>query len=479
MSVEDIDVIVVGAGAAGLACALHAAKAGARVLVLEKDRRIGGTLHLSGGHLAAAGTPEQAAVGIEDSPQRHLQDIERISGGSARTDLVTQVVEHAADTLSWLNAAGFRNAPGTPRTVYGHEPYRTPRTVYGVDEGASILAALTRELDQHQDHLTLVTAAPVSGLVLEADRVVWVEAWVDGREQVLRSGAVVVATGGYGADPELFAELEGAPLVSAAARTSTGDGLHLGLAVGAALQGQGSYLSTFGGLPDPTNPGRANWHDRLLLTSERAPVEIYVDRHGARWVAEDEPSIDEKERALVHLDQQTFWVVLDQDGMRATEHGPARWVGHTPAELSQAANHRVGVHAAETLSGLAALAGIDPAGLIDTVGRYNEAVALGRDEDFGRQYLPAPIARGPFYAIRNHAITLITFTGLDIDAQCAVRSEQGEAIAGLYAVGEVIGAGATCGNSFCSGMLLTPALTLGRLLGTRLGHEALSDAGKM
>ena len=134
------------------------------------------------------------------------------------------------------------------------------------------------------------------------------------------------------------------------------------------------------------------------------------------------------------------------------------------------ANARPGVHAAATLSELADLAGISAAGLIETVARYNAAVAAGADPDFGRRHLPAPIATGPFYAIRNHAITLVTFQGLDIDASCAVRSDSGATIPGLYAVGEVIGAGATCGNSFCSGMLLTPALTLGRLLGQRLAR---------
>lgn len=130
------------------------------------------------------------------------------------------------------------------------------------------------------------------------------------------------------------------------------------------------------------------------------------------------------------------------------------------------------MHAADSLTELAGLAGIDPAGLVAGVGRYNDAVALGRDDDFGRTHLPRPIARGPFYAIRNHAITLITFAGVDIDTDCAVRSAGGGTIPGLFAVGEVIGAGATCGNSFCSGMVLTPALTLGRLLGERLGELA-------
>ena len=61
--------------------------------------------------------------------------------------------------------------------------------------------------------------------------------------------------------------------------------------------------------------------------------------------------------------------------------------------------------------------------------------------------------------------------GLDIDGTFAVRDEAGARIPGLYAVGEVIGAGATCGNSFCSGMLVTPALTFGRLLGERLAQQ--------
>ena len=121
-------------------------------------------------------------------------------------------------------------------------------------------------------------------------------------------------------------------------------------------------------------------------------------------------------------------------------------------------------------TGLPDLAGIDAAGLIDTVDAYNEAVESGHDPAHGRTYLPAPIAAAPFYAVRNHAITLVTFQGLDVDASFAVRDESGDPIPGLYAVGEVIGAGATCGNSFCSGMLVTPALTFGRLLGADLGR---------
>jgi fumarate reductase flavoprotein subunit len=469
------DVVVVGAGTAGLPCAVHAAQGGARVLLVEKESQIGGTLHISGGHMAAAGTRRQAARGIEDSVDEHLDDIRRISQGTAREDLIRLTVDHAAETVDWLDERGFAFAPETPRIVYGHEPYRKARTYYGKDEGMSILDILRAELAtaQAEHDLTVWTNTPVTELRVDADgRVRGVSVFRRGEEIEIDASAVVLATGGFAAEHELFAELEGAPLVSAGYKTSTGDGLHLGMAIGARLQGQGTYLPTFGGLPDPRTPGRANWSDRQRLTSERPPTEIYVDLRGRRWVAEDEPSIDEKERALVTIPDRTFWTVFDEAAL-ARSTGPHQMVvGAEPDQVRAMMNNRVGLHSADTLEELAALAGIDAEGLVATVAAYNRAVERGVDEDFGRTHLPAPIAQPPFYAIRNHAITLVTFTGLDIDVSFAVRAESGDVIPGLFAIGEVIGAGATCGNSFCSGMIITPALTFGRLLGARLAQVA-------
>lgn len=469
---DPYDVIVVGAGTAGLPCAIHAAQSGARVLLVDKDAKIGGTLHVTGGHMAAAGARRQIERGIDDSPEAHLDDIRRISQGTAREDLITLLVDHAADTIDWLHDRGFAFAPEAPRIVYGHEPYRVARTYYGKDEGASILEVLQAELvrTQAEHDLTLWTNSPVTELLQdEAGRVIGVSLLKGGNEIEVTADAVVLTTGGFGADPELFQELEGFPLVSAASRASTGDGIHLGMAIGAAIQGEGTYLPTFGGLPDPQSPGRANWSDRQRLTSERPPREIYVDRGGKRWVAEDEPSIDAKERALTTVADQTFWTIFDDLAVSQSIGTTDQMiVGLDPDEVRAVMNTRPGLHAAPTIEALAELAGIDALALAETIEAFNRAVEAGSDDDFGRTYLPAPIAQGPFYAVRNHAITLVTFQGLDIDDSFAVRDASGDAIPGLYAAGEVIGAGATCGNSFCSGMLVTPALTFGRLLGLRL-----------
>ncbi|MGH3495401.1 MAG: FAD-dependent oxidoreductase, partial [Sciscionella sp.] len=282
------DVVVVGGGTAGIPCALAAAAGGARVLIAEKDAKLGGTLHISGGHMAAAGPRRQRERGIDDTPQSHLADIRRISGWTAREDLIELLAENAADTIDWLDDRGFEFAQETPRIIYGHEPYSVPRTYYGQDEGMSILEVFRRELDGANagDRLTVWVNSPVIGLERDGEG-------VTGRVTVLRGGmtdvtvsarAVVLATGGFGSNAELFTELEGAPLVSAAYKTSTGDGLYLAQEIGAGLQGRGSYMPSFGGLPDASAPGRATWRERQLLTSERPPVEIYVNCDGHRWV---------------------------------------------------------------------------------------------------------------------------------------------------------------------------------------------------
>ena len=468
----NVDLIVVGAGTAGIPCAVEAAEAGARVLLLEKDTEVGGTLHVSGGHLSAAGARRQRERGIDDDPEAHLADVKRISEGTAREDLTRLAVEGAAETVDWLEDAGFAFHEDSPRIVYGHEPYGAPRTYYGVDQARSILQVLQRLLQPHVDagRVELWCSSPVTALLVDDGRAVGVQVARDGAEIEVRAAATVLATGGFGADEELFNELEQVPLVTAARETSTGDGLRLARAHGAAVGGRGMYLPTFGGLPHPDDPRRVYWDDRpLLVATERTPWEVYVDRGGQRFVAEDEPSIDCKERALADVEDLTFWSVFDE---RAVELSPHLVVGWEPDDVRRLAGIREGLHVADTLGGLAQDAGIDADGLQATVEAYNEAVRRNRPDPLGRTARPTTIDHPPYYAMRNHGITLITFAGLDVDPQLRVRREDGSVIEGLYAAGELLGAAATSGNSFCGGMLITPALTFGRLLGRRLASRA-------
>lgn len=465
----DYDLIVVGAGTAGLPCALSAAAHG-RVLLVEKDSHVGGTLHLSSGHLSAAGTRRQAARGIVDTPDQHLQDIKRLNGDTARNDILARAVGLAGATVDWLDDCGFDFTEESPESPSDHEAYSVPRSYQGVEQGMSILRILREQLDaaMGSGSVELLTSTPLVGLMQDdAGAVSGVRVLTPtGQEKEFRSSAVVLATGGFSANPELFAEIEGRPLVSTGRLTSTGDGLVIARALGAGIAGQGTYLPTFGGLPDPKSAWRSPLYPRATLNaSVRPPWEVYVDRHGQRFVAEDTPGTDAKERALSSVDDLTFWVVFDSRAVAESEPLVPGW---REAELKEASASRPGVHISDTWSGLADLCGIDPAGLEATLLEYNRAITEDGPDPKGRTFRPAAIAQPPFYALRNHGVTLVVFSGLDVDSDLRVRRTDGSVIHGLYAIGELLGNGATAGNAFCSGMQVTPAITLGRWLGSRL-----------
>jgi succinate dehydrogenase/fumarate reductase flavoprotein subunit len=468
------DILIVGAGTAGIPCAIEAAKQGARVLLVDKAARVGGTLHVSGGHMTGAGTRRQRERGIEDHPDRHYDDVMRIGRNMANPEILRRAVDLAPGLIDWLDEHGFRHAETSPRLVYGHEPYSVARTHYGNDEARSILAVLRPLLDAAvaAGTVELWLDAPVRRLCCDCGRVTGAIADRAGETVHITAAATVLATGGYGASPALFGEIEGSPLFTVAPDTATGDGLLMAREVGGAIAGTRCFLPTFGGLPAGRDtPGRTLWTERAhLVAAERPPWEIYVDRHGARFVAEDDLSIDAKERALLaRVPDLTFHVVLDA---RAAREAKPLLVGTSRGIAEMAAAGREGFAAANTLEELAERAGIDAAGLCATVNAYNAALVTGAADPFGRLHRPAPIAESPFYAVRNHGATLITFAGVAVGPDFAVRSSDESAIAGLYAIGEVLGCAATMGNAFCGGMTLTPALAFGRDLGKRLGTTA-------
>ena len=123
---------------------------------------------------------------------------------------------------------------------------------------------------------------------------------------------------------------------------------------------------------------------------------------------------------------------------------------------------------AESVEELASWSGIDADGLVKTIDSYNQAQAKGRDRDFNREHLPMPISKAPYYAIRMQGAQILTFAGLGVDTELRVTREDGTPIPNLFAAGEVIGAGATTGNALVNGMMVTPALTFGRLIGQRI-----------
>lgn len=476
---DNWDVIIVGAGTAGMACAITAAEHEAKVVVIEKASDIGGTLHITGGHMSAAGTRRQQEKGIDDSPDRHFDDVMRISRGTADPVLVRLAVDEAPHTIDWLDDLGFPFAPETPALVYGHEPYSVPRTYWGVEAGKSILQTIRPLWDRHvaSGRITVLLEHELTELVGNNKRVVGVVVQGPNGAIQLRGAAIVLTTGGYAANPSFFAEVTpGRPrLISTARQTSTGDGILIARRVGAQFRGADKYLATLGGIELEPGSGRADWWTAWALVfspAYRMPREIYVNLHGRRFIAEDEPSPDRRERALLEQPGHKFWCVFDEAALADGETIVRQW---NAAQLrTEAAKGKV-IWSADTLEELARRAGIDADGLIQTVSSYNRAVSRGNDP-LGRTHLTHPIERPPFYALLTYGTSLISFGGIAVDGRLRVLDKQAKPIPGLYAAGEILGAAATSGQAFCGGMLLTPSLSFGRLLGRwlatpRPGHS--------
>ena len=185
---------------------------------------------------------------------------------------------------------------------------------------------------------------------------------------------------------------------------------------------------------------------------------------------EDIASHDIHEHALMAQPEERCWIVFDEaifsqapQLVRGSFSGP--W---TPDDVRAAFDEGMKMfYKADSLEALAQAAGVDAAGLTATVAAYNESQANGSDP-FGREHLPLPIAEPPFYAVQTQSWLLTTFAGVAVDDGLRVIREDGSPIPNLYAAGELLGAGQFMGRSYCGGMLVTPALTFGRLIGQKL-----------
>jgi fumarate reductase flavoprotein subunit len=471
---QDVDVLVVGAGPAGLCVAIEAARGGMRVSLIEATAEVGGTLRVSAGHLSAAGTRLQAERGIDDHPDLHFADVMDFGGGRADPNLVRLAVDEAPKTIDWLGDQGFPFADEVPAIYGGHRPYSRPRTYWGRDKGLSILEVLQRLLDEQlgSGRITLHLGTRMGRLLTEGGAVVGVETTAGpGQEPSrIRARATVLACGGYGANPALFAELTpGSPrLVTNAMPASQGDGLVAARELGVAVRGGELHTPRLGLLE--TVPGRADmWTAMLDLTpSSRDVREIWVNADGERFVAEDCTDVTLLEHAVLRQPGAQFWVVLDSAALARIGSPVRQWDVDRFVEEASAEGP---IHAADTMAALAELAGIDSGGLARAVSTYNASTRSGSDR-YGRAQFGGALEQPPFYAIRTPAALLCSFAGVVVDPQLRVTTANGVSIGGLYAVGEVLGMGATSGAAFCGGMSLTPALSFGRLLGRRLADAA-------
>ncbi|MFL2770831.1 MAG: FAD-dependent oxidoreductase [Rhodospirillaceae bacterium] len=464
------DVIIIGAGTAGLPAAIFSAERSDKILLLESAPEIGGTLHLSSGQMSAAGTRLQKEQGIDDSPAMHIEDIMRISKNTADRALAGMAVDHAAETLDWLETINFKPLPNHPVKGQAHEPYSVKRYVWGEDKGESILAVLRPLFDNvvASGQVTLKLNTRVTKITQEHDgSVTGVIASTNGEtDEVYNAGVVLITAGGYVANGTMYEELSGHPAYGEHSYPyCVGDGLTLGLSAGGASQGHENYLTSFGvvmqsyDVPSKVRCRQIHWPER------RMPWEIYVNAHGKRFMREDEPSVDIREHTIQDQPDLRHWILFDAVTLK---EAPPLFADFSPEKIKEAAkNGEPMFYVADTIEELSEKAGLPTGALVETISAFNAGQAKNEDV-LGRRHMPRGVTAAPFFAIRSQAFSVSSTVGLKVNEKLEVVRENGSAIPGLYAAGESLGQGAMMGSSFCGGMLVTPALTFGRMLGERL-----------
>lgn len=473
------DIVIIGGGTAGMACAIEASKNGANIAVIEKDHRLGGAMHWSGGHMSAAGTRLQKRNGIIDSIDEHYDDIIRINNGTGDLDLIHLAVEEAPKTLDWLDELEFPWAPECPRIIYGHIPYTKARTHYGQDKANSIFNTILPLFEEGvaAKNIHCFYAHKFVNLRQKDGKYHEVVCISNGEEKRFEGHNIVLTTGGYGSNPEYFGKKHGnIPLNSSAYPNATGEGIIIMEQLGAVFRMQEYHLPSLGGIEMEPGSGRSNFNEAwaMVLTSVyRRPRDIYVAQDGRRFMNEDEENPDKRERAVVNQSDGKFWVIFDEEAlMERDENGNENpiIIGWNTERIKKEASKNQAIFSSDHIEELASLIGINSENLKATISQFNTYVDQNEDPDFGRNFLKHRIQTAPFYAVKVFASVLVTFGGIEVDVDLQVIDKNGYVMKGVYAAGEALGLGATSGSAFCSGMAITPALSFGRILGKQLSQ---------
>lgn len=459
---QNYDVIIVGAGTSGIPAALEAGARGLSVALIDAAEDIGGTLHLSTASISAAGTSIQARNGIVDGADDHFADYLRINHGTGHAPLVRAWIDNAADTIEWLLSIGWSSNPDTAIFAPEHDLYAKPRTYRSKDLGLGVVAAFRNALDTaigNGAKIAIKTRTRFTGFVVADGAVTGIRATHDGADIELAAKAVILTTGGFTGSAAKWKEFHGIDPLRYGLPTVVGDGIDAVRAIGGTTWFDDFVLPAFGGTREIGGPPSA-WIHSLMLPAFRQPWEIYVNLQGERFMPEDEPQIFKREMAIRNQSEWGFWVVYDE---AVRQESPPLLKLTPEAAAAKFSGPDADFVRADTIEGLAQAMNVPARALLRSVTLYNQGQAVGSDM-LGREHLPLPIGKEPFYAVRHYGFTISSYPGVRVNDTLAVVREDGTVIAGLYAAGEAIGIG-FLGLGFLSGSIVSSAITFGRRLG--------------
>lgn len=429
---ESADVIVVGAGGAGMTAAITAHDKGASVIIVEKAGVAGGNTNFSSSGMNASETKFQKEQGIKDSNQLFID--ETMKGGHEKNDkeLVTFMCDHSAAAIDWLDSIGLRLDNIT--ITGGFSVKRCHRPTDGSAIGGKLVETLLSNVEK--DGIKIEYETKATDLIKDGDKIVGVKAVVtkggQNTEKIFKGKAIILATGGFAANQDMVAKYkpEYKGMVTTNPPTSTGDGLIMAEKVGAELVQMENIQ---------IHPTVEQKTSALIAEGMRGAGAILVNQKGERFTNEMSTR-DAVSAAELKQEGGYAWEIMDEKIRKENK------------ALDKYIKKKIVVQAND-LASLAKEIGVDPATLEKTVAEYNKVAEAGSGDPFERTTGLAPLKEGPFYAIKVAPGIHHTMGGIRVDTKSEALTKDGKAIPGLYAAGEVTGglhgANRIGGNAIC------------------------------
>ena len=467
------DVIVVGAGMAGLSASVRAAELGANVLVLEQNYRVGGSANTAGGSISGAGYKIQKAAGIEDSPELFYQDFVTLGGEEfMNTEIAKVHAERSGAAIDWLQEdVGVEFSDKVDSGSYlTMDINRVTYTAGGASSGGGsyFVKGLSDKLQSYIDAGTvqLCLDTLVTDIVLNDNGDV---TGVMVGDKEISAPSTIIATGGYGYCERWLKEFNFTNITSNDPNTAIGSGYDFARKAGAAFDNM-NYSSCYGG--------------SVPVTGFQASLRCNINYNGSVWINTNGDRVFNEPKAT-SMDKRTVWRTSDQNIIYVvfaenmmTEDKPlftgmmSNSAPFTTEEKIAELIEKGYVFKADTIAELAEKIGAP--NLEATLTKYDEDVAKGEDSVFGRTDNLLSFEEGPYYAVYTVPYLMMTAGGPRINGQGQLMREDGTAVGNVYLAGEIIGSANIAGHNTIGGIGHGSCATWGCIS----AESAVQNAGK-
>ncbi len=438
MTDPKIDMVVLGSGCAGAAAACSAAELGARVLVIEKADAIGGPVKGANGPFAVESVMQRERQ-VPLTRARAFELLMEYTHWRVDARLVSEYINRSADTIDWLLEMGVKFSDliayynGAEYTWHYKDP-ASPNITEAIWARAERLGAIAR------------TGTSGVSILKDGDRVTGVVVRDrSGQQSEIDSASVVIATGGFGGNPEWIRKHTGFEfrknLFSFAFPDCQGDGIRMAWEAGAGASPM--IMQTYVSLPEPywgpggTPPDLGTFRQPGLMVNVQG--ERFMNEEVMRHPAHAANAVARQSEgwALMILDEATQRHYQSNDWDFLMSKLPIKRSGDLRARVDKArAEGFEHLFVAATVAELANETGVARSTLEQTIGEYNLACDSGRDAIFFKQArFLRPVRQGPFYAARFYLGGYGSLGGIRINHRTEVITSAGAPVPGLFAAG--------------------------------------------